>query len=105
MQPTVEDGLRAIAGRAALLSALAQAANDQSALDESAWNGLEDVCEEIVRVAEQIRRALSARALGEELGRAEDETEEDGDEDARDEPQPERQPSVHRLARGRAQKR
>lgn len=66
----VEDALREIRGKAAVVEYLANcAAESQRIAEAEMFNGLGDICEEIAGLAEKVQDALTADALGAELAR------------------------------------
>jgi hypothetical protein len=66
----VEDALRELAGKAALIQYLADCAVEAThlpAADAQMFNGLGDVCAEIAQLVTQVKAALGADALGAEV--------------------------------------
>jgi hypothetical protein len=57
MRPTIEEGLREIAERAAILRELAYLAAHGNVVNTTpnVWNGLGDICNDIERLAETVR--------------------------------------------------
>jgi len=67
---TVEEGLRRLEDRAAMLRFFADAAaasRDQVVPEPSAFSGMADACAAIVTLVRQTRRSLTAEALSADL--------------------------------------